>query len=506
MSVDSAKSSSYRSILKSSSIMGSSQGVSYLIGLFRTKFLAVLLGPTGVGIVGTFQALVVLLGVLTRCGIDSSAVREIAAEKERGGEGEGRTIAVVRKLAWISSFLGICLSTVFASLLSRYLFDSDKFTWAIAALGFGVALVSFASAQKAVLRGRRSVAELAKIGVGSAFLSTIVAIGLYKILGLQGIAPVIICSSAISLILTWIFFRRIEYTHVSISWIESLCGAKVLLAIGITFMWSALLTACVTFFLRAEVIRELGQVSSGIYQAAFGLSALFARFILQAMSTDYYPRLTEVSEDDEKVNASVNEQTEIGLLIGLPGLIGMMAFAQWLVPLFYSAEFGQASALIPWFIVGVYIQLISWPIGFIQQAKGSVLWLFISQTLANVILLGLSLWLMRELGLAGLAIAFASMYLTHLIIVYLIGSFLSGFKWSVSVLRILLVSAILVFLTFALVKFTNPICSALLGVPIVFFTGVFSLRTLCDRVGEHPLILKLLKVPGLSFLLMYRRF
>ena len=501
MAIKSTKDSSYGHILKSSSIMGSSQAVSYLIGLVRTKFLAVLLGPAGVGIAGTLQALVSLLGVLTRCGIDSSAVREIAVEHNEDPKHEARVIAVVSRLAWLSAFLGILLSALLATFFSQYLFDSGKYVWPIVALGFGVAITSLSSAQRAVLQGRRELLALAKTGVSTAFLSTIVAISIYKLFGIEGIAPVIISSSVLNLLVTWFFYRRLDIEHVSMSWLEALKGSKVLISIGLTFMWSALLTACVTFFLRAEVIRELGEVASGIYQAAFGLSALFARFILQAMSADYYPRLAELSDDNERVNVAVNEQTEIGLLIGLPGLMMMMAFAHWIVPLFYSANFAQASSLIPWFIMGVFVQLVSWPIGFIQQAKGSVRWFFVSQTSANVILFGLSLAFMKSFGLNGLAIAFATMYPIQLFLVYLIGNRLSGFKWSSSVLKLLAVTVSLVILTFFLVKLSEPIFSGIFGIPIVFFASVFSLRTLCRRVSDHPVVAKIRRVPGLSFFL-----
>ena len=48
---------SYRQILKSSSIIGGASVINILIGLVRTKIIAVLLGPTGIGLVSLYTGL-----------------------------------------------------------------------------------------------------------------------------------------------------------------------------------------------------------------------------------------------------------------------------------------------------------------------------------------------------------------------------------------------------------------------------------------------------------------
>jgi PST family polysaccharide transporter len=45
---------SYRQILKSSSLIGGSSLINMAIGMVRTKFVAVLLGPSGVGLMGVY--------------------------------------------------------------------------------------------------------------------------------------------------------------------------------------------------------------------------------------------------------------------------------------------------------------------------------------------------------------------------------------------------------------------------------------------------------------------
>lgn len=59
-------SSSYGQILRSSSIIGGATGINYVIGMVRTKAVAVLLGPSGIGLEanGIYQAAWGLSGML----------------------------------------------------------------------------------------------------------------------------------------------------------------------------------------------------------------------------------------------------------------------------------------------------------------------------------------------------------------------------------------------------------------------------------------------------------
>jgi hypothetical protein len=48
-------SGSYRSILKSTSLIGGASFINILISMIRTKFVAILLGPSGVGLLGLYS-------------------------------------------------------------------------------------------------------------------------------------------------------------------------------------------------------------------------------------------------------------------------------------------------------------------------------------------------------------------------------------------------------------------------------------------------------------------
>jgi PST family polysaccharide transporter len=51
---------SYQGILKSTALLGSARLMTMVIGMARVKVLAVLIGPIGIGLIGTYEVLVTM--------------------------------------------------------------------------------------------------------------------------------------------------------------------------------------------------------------------------------------------------------------------------------------------------------------------------------------------------------------------------------------------------------------------------------------------------------------
>lgn len=67
--------SSYRQIVKATSLFGGVQFFQILISVVRSKFVAILLGPSGMGIVGLLTSTTGLITGLTNFGLGTSAIK-----------------------------------------------------------------------------------------------------------------------------------------------------------------------------------------------------------------------------------------------------------------------------------------------------------------------------------------------------------------------------------------------------------------------------------------------
>jgi antigen flippase len=121
---------------------------------------------------------------------------------------------------------------------------------------------------------------------------------------------------------------------------------------------------------RIMVLRRIGYEATGFYQAAWTLGGVYVGFILQAMGTDFYPRLTAAADDNDQCNRLVNEQTEVGLLLAGPGILATLALAPLVLRLFYSSGFLAAVGVLRWICLGSLLQVVTWPMGYVLIAKG----------------------------------------------------------------------------------------------------------------------------------------
>lgn len=492
------KKNSYGQILRSSSIIGGAQGINYLIGMVRIKLVALLLGPEGVGLVGLYNSIVELVSSFSRFGVNESGVREIA--DAQGGSDSVRvaaTAATLRRLCWIAGIFGWVLTALLAYPLSLWTFGSDERTWAIVGLGAAVFFGVVAAGESGFLQGLRRIGDLARLNVLVAIAGTLIAVGVYAVFGERGIVPVLIASGAVNLGVSRWFARKVEIEGCRQPWTETFLNSKRLIHLGAAFMYGTVLSTVVMLGIRSFVVRDVGLDASGIYQAAWGLSGMFAGFIIGAMGTDFYPRLTAVANDNEKVNSLVNEQIEIGILLALPGLLGTIAFAPGLMFLFYSAEFLPSAGLLPWMVVGVFGQVISFPLGFIQRAKGKARWIILSQSHTHLLHFFLAVLMVQSNGVEGAAWAFALSTSIHGLVVFSIARRLSNFSWSLGSAKLATLAAAVVIAGFAFQLLTDGFAELAFGSVFTAIAGVISLRGISSRLGaNHRIMRAVLRLPG----------
>jgi len=500
----SSEKSNYGQILKSSSIIGGAQGVNCLIGMVRTKLVAVLLGPSGVGLVGLYISATGLVTTVAGLGIGSSGVREVA-EAHGCGDSEkiAGTVKTLRRICWVTGILGWLLCAAFSYPLSLWTFGTGEQTWDFVLLGVTLLLGSISGGQSALIQGTRRIGDLARLNVLGAVAGTIIAVALYGWLGQKGIVPVLIATAVANLGGSWWFARRIQTVQVTQSWRESIANSRRLVGLGLAFMFGGLMVAVVGVGIRSLIIRKLGLDACGIYSAVWAISGMFAGFILGAMGADFFPRLTAVAHDNVQVNRLVNEQTEIGVLLALPGLLATLAFAPWVMHILYSAKFVSGSALLPWFVFGVFGQVITWPMGFIMQAKGASRLFTAYVTVSSLIHLALVVVLLPSLGLVGCGVAYTILYVMHVGGTLVVSSHLTKFRWTSHTVRLLLYGTGLVGMANGFAWLLPPPMAIAGNSVLLVATAIFSLRGIIQRLGaDHRLVIRLTGLPGFNWLVV----
>ncbi|MBU1365484.1 MAG: O-antigen translocase [Gammaproteobacteria bacterium] len=497
--------SNYTQILKSSVIIGGAVGINLLLGAVRTKFAALLIGTAGVGLLTSFTTVQGLFSTLAGLGIQSSAVREIAASVAKGDEQAiGRTVLTLRRICWLTGLGGLLTISAISVPVSQMTFGSDQYTLDIAALGLIILFGNISGGQMALIQGTRRIGDMARANIVGAIFATVAAIGFYVALGLRGIVPSLVSIAALQLVISWYFARRVPVPQVSLSWRQTFFEAGGMVRLGLVFMWNGLLVSVVSYITVALITQQIGLQGVGLYSAAFALSGIFIKFVLNAMEADYYPRLTGMAQDKTAMNRLVNEQTEIGLLLAVPGLLATLGLAPWIIRFFYTSEFIPAVELLQWFVLGCMGRVISWPLGFMMLALGKGRWFFVAETVANIahmvlIAVGLSVF-----GLPGVAIASVVLYVFYTFVVLAVVRYLTAFYWSRGCLHLMASGLIVLVCTFVASKELSLWPATLIGALSTIGFCTYSLRGLVQRIGsDHRLTRAVSKLPIIRAICRY---
>ena len=159
------------------------------------------------------------------------------------------------------------------------------------------------------------------MNVLGAFYSTVISIPLIYFFGTDGVVASLVAVAAAMFVTSWWYSRKIRIRSVPLSLRQFRTETVSLLRLGFIFMISGVLTFGSAYAIRIIVLNENGFHAAGLYQAAWALGGLYAGFVLQAMGTDFYPRLTAVADDDAECNRLINEQTQVSILLAGPGLL-----------------------------------------------------------------------------------------------------------------------------------------------------------------------------------------
>jgi PST family polysaccharide transporter len=480
----SASRHSYRQILHSSAIIGGSAVLTTASGILRAKAVAIILGPAGMGLMGLYSSIIEFSQSIAELGVNSSGVRQMA---ESAGSGDmsrvAKTAAVLRRTSVVLGLIGAVLLVVFCRPIAQWTFGSAQFALPVACLSLALLFRIASNGRTAVLQGMRRIPDLARIAVFSAFLGTAGTVILVVFFGTAGVMPSLILSAAIMLALSVWYSRKVEIPAATLAREDVRTEAGALLKLGAVFMLMSAVETGTAYAIRIMVRDQLGFEAAGLYQSAWTLGGVYVAFILQAMASDFYPRLTAVVNDHPECNRIVNEQAHVSLLLAGPGIIGTVTFAPLVLAIFYDSRFAGAVEPLRWICLGMALRIIAWPMGYIIVAKGARTVLVCIEVAAALVHLGLGLTLLRYFGLPGATMGFFGLYVWHGLLVYVIVRKLTGFRWSAAVRRTGLLYLCLIGVAFGSFLLFRPSTATWLASGALLITTGYSWRMVTSLVA-----------------------
>lgn len=472
-------------------VIGSAQVVKILISIIRMKVLAVLLGPSGVGLLSIYNNLQGMVTQTAGLGLGSSGVREIASSR-----GEEAPLSRVRCVLFAAHLVQGTLATVVVWVLrdqiATWLFGNAARATEVGLIGVAVLLTLLATAQTTLLQGLRRIGDLGRVTVFGAFTGMVVGLAAVWLRGESGLIWFILVQPLATVLIARHYTGSLPKPATArLSLGETWEAWKPMARLGAAFILGGVATTATLLMVRGRISQEIGLDAAGLFAAAWGITMTYVGFLLGAMGADYYPRLTEVIHDRVAAVRLMNVQAQLGLAIGGPVLLLLIGLAPWVITLLYSADFEPAVTLLQWQTLGNVFKLASWAMSFSIVAAARAKTFFFMELSFNIVFLTMVLILLPRTVLEVTAYAFVLGYLVYLTTVYVLARRIHGFRWEVLSLGLLGLHAGLAAALLAL-ALTAPLAAAIASPLLAGATGLFGLRVVLIKVGPHGRLATLL--------------
>ena len=469
---------SYRHILKYTGIFGGVQGLNVLIGLVRTKLVAILLGPSGMGLASLFNTTVGFVSQATNLGLPISAVRQMSELYDRGDqEAINHFVKVIRGWSLLTALVGMLVCVAIGPFLSQTTFAWGDHSLHFMLLSPAVGMMAITGGETAILKGMRKLGSIAIIQVLAVVAALAISVPVYYVFGESGIVPVIVMMAFATMVLT--LKQSLKLIPLRLRGAKGMLGEGMeMVRLGVAFTLAAVIGTASEMLIRSylNVTGDLDIL--GLYNAGYMLTITYAGMVFSAMEADYYPRLSAVQHDIEATNETVNRQMMVSLLLISPMLAALIIALPLLVPMLFSGKFLPVVGMAQVAALAMYMKVLTLPVAYITLARGySLSYLFLEScyfvVFVVLIIVGYQYW-----GLfgTGLAITLAHVFEYVLVNGYAYKKY--GYRSSATVYGYAIVQVALGLLAYILTLVADGYLYWSIGALIVILSGLLSLKAL----------------------------
>ncbi len=476
--------SSYRQIMKATSLFGGLQVYQIIISIIRTKFIALLLEPEGMGINGLYRSSLDLVRGFTSMGITKSAVRDVSEANGTGNQFKiNQVIAVVKKLVWVTGIFGMVTIILLSPGLSKATFGNYNYIIPFIFLSIILLLEQLKDGQNVLLQGLRRYSYLAKASAIGVTVGMIVTIPLYYFLGVKGIVPALIATSLISFILSRYYSNKVGINNEDITLKKAFLKGKSMFSLGIVMSINNILVLGSSYIVRIFISHRGGIEQVGLYSAGFAIIGTYVGLIFNAMTIDYYPRLAAVNNDNKQCVTIINNQAEIAILILSPLILLGIAFTPIMLKILYTNQFLAVNNFVKLALAGTVFKAISWCISYVFIAMGDKKTFMTNEIIANILFLLTNLVAFILWGLTGLGISYIVNYIFYTVLVYYAAVKKIKYQPSSSLIKLFLSQIVLIVSSILSQKLENQVVFYSFTIIIIAISILLSIDGLNKRLN-----------------------
>jgi O-antigen/teichoic acid export membrane protein len=386
--------------------------IKMLTGFLSIKVVAVLIGPSGVALLGQLTNFSSVFLTTSTGGINNGLTKYIAENK--GNQPKINTF--LSASFWItlslSSFFGLILILFSNFFSNEILKDGSKYSIMIV-FGLTIVFYGFNSILVSILAGYKQFEKYAQINIFSSITSLIFSIILTYFYGLYGALLSTVIYQSIVFIVTFFLCLKCDWFRKEnfIAKFNIEAGKKLSV-----FSIMALVSACSIpvsqLIIRSYIVENISINDAGIWEGINRISNMYLMIVTSSLSVYYLPKLSELNSNYEIKNEIIKVYKLILPQILILGIV-IYLFRTYIVKLLFNSSFSYMENLFFYQLIGDFLKIASWILAYQMLAKSMTRWFISTEIVFSITLVLLSVFFVNRLGIRGITIAYAINYFCH---------------------------------------------------------------------------------------------
>lgn len=336
-------------------------------GFARAKYVALMLGTTGVGFLSQATQLQLLGASLGSLSIAVGIINRMGAIGPGDPEREGRLLATAFTAQMAVSVTLVVTAAIFARPLIDIVFGAETVARSpvssldILAVVFSIPMVVVASGfLEAIFFGGGRYDLYVRASIWATILGFIAALSIIAFWRLPGAFWSFFASGALLLSAFLFHVRRVRPLGSLFRFGFSPSEANALFRFSIAVLVSGALVPAGRLWVQRNVIGSFGIDANGLLSVPFAVTAYYTPFLTSALWGRMHPAVTHFGQTREGRRELT---TALRLTVGMAAaaIVAILFLKDILVPLAYSRAFVPATRLLPAQLLGDYFYFIGLP-------------------------------------------------------------------------------------------------------------------------------------------------
>jgi O-antigen/teichoic acid export membrane protein len=403
-----------RSLISAILKTGSGSVANLLFGMASVKIIAILLGPSGVGLFSLLRNTMLTLAAVGPGG--QTALVQGVASKENAERN-----AYIRSIFWLfvfGSIITVVLIELFSPLIAALLFGSNdsQSTNLIRWIALPVVLSNAYIFLKSLINGFREIGKLALVEMMGPLVMLLLVYPTCILVGRKyALAFVWMLSASQAVML----FTSFMIVHKSgwIATVFTLGGKKIDKAASLYFfkisgttLFTGILATGAILAVRAMIVKHGGFHEAGLFDLAWSLSGAYVMLLLGSFGTYYMPLLSGISEPSARLHL-IRKVIRLSTLMMVPMIVAVVVLKPLVVSILYTKEFIPSLKIVRWMLIGDYFKITGWVLAIAAFANADMKVYFWGETFWCVGFVLLAMLAIRGFGeLQGVGAVFLVLY------------------------------------------------------------------------------------------------